>query len=235
MVVLENISKSFATHVVLNKVSIRFDKKEITTIIGPSGSGKTTLLRCINKLESPDSGNIFIDGKKITTKNLMLKIGMVFQGFHLFPHMNILDNLIYAPIHILAMKKNAAIKRAHELIQMFRLEKYYKQYPLLLSGGQKQRVAICRALMMSPDVILFDEPTSALDPESVKEMVDVIHLLKNTMIVIIVTHHIIFAKAVSDRVVFIDHGEILSDQNASEFFLSPQSDRAKLFLENVGL
>ena len=206
-------------------------------IIGASGSGKSTLIRCINNLENPTTGSVLIDGKKLTRRNrgkLCFKIGMVFQQFNLFPHMSVLENLTYGPINVIKANKKQSEEKATLLLKQFGiLEKIYS-YPMDLSGGQKQRVAIVRALMMDPEVMLFDEPTSALDPEVVKDIIEIISQLKNQMTMIVITHHIKFAKIIADRIIFMDQGKVLADQPADEFFEKPNSHRARLFLQNVG-
>jgi polar amino acid transport system ATP-binding protein len=237
MIVLEKISKKYDKNFAIKDISLRFASGETTAIIGSSGSGKSTLLRCINRLEEPTSGQVFINNEKLTSKNrrkLCLKIGMVFQNFNLFPNMNVRDNLIYGPINVFGAKQDEAIVQAEILLEKFNLKQKFLSKPSELSGGQKQRVAICRALMMKPEVMLFDEPTSALDPEVIKDIVDAISLLKHEMTMIIVTHQLRFAKSIADRVVFMDHGLVLDDQGVNEFFDKPKSHRARLFLENIG-
>ncbi len=237
MIVLENITKKFGDNVALKNVNLTFDKKEVVAVIGASGSGKSTLIRCINNLETPTSGKVIVNNKTLTTKNrakLCLKIGMVFQQFNLFPHMNVLENLVYGPINVLGMGKIEAHDKAVSLLSQFGIIEKIDIHPKYLSGGQKQRVAICRALMMDPEVMLFDEPTSALDPEVIKDIIEIINNIKQQVQMIVITHHIKFAKAIADRVVFIDKGVILADQPANEFFSKPKSQRAKLFLANIG-
>lgn len=237
MIVLEKISKKYDTNYAVKNISLKFANAETTAIIGSSGSGKSTLLRCINRLEEPTSGQVFINNTKLTSKNrrkLCLKIGMVFQNFNLFPNMNVRDNLIYGPINVLGARHDESIAQAETLLEKFNLKQKFLSKPSELSGGQKQRIAICRALMMEPEAILFDEPTSALDPEVIKDIIDAISLLKNQMTMIVVTHHLRFAKSIADRVVFMDHGLVLDDQLTSEFFEKPRSHRARLFLENIG-
>ena len=237
MIVLENVSKSFAGQHAITDINLVFDKRETVVIIGASGSGKSTLIRCINNLENPTTGSVLIDGKKLTRRNrgkLCFKIGMVFQQFHLFPHMNVLENLTYGPINVIKTNRNQSEEKATSLLKQFGiLEKIYS-YPADLSGGQKQRVAIVRALMMDPEVMLFDEPTSALDPEVVKDIIEIIAQLKNQMTMIVITHHIKFAKIIADRIIFMDHGKVLADQPANTFFKKPSSHRARLFLQTVG-
>ena len=195
------------------------------------------MLRCINNLENPTSGNVWIDNKKLTRYSrgkLCFKIGMVFQQFNLFPHMSVLENLTYGPRNVLNLNKIEAEEKAHKLLEKFGILDKSESRPSRLSGGQKQRAAICRALMMDPETILFDEPTSALDPEIVKDIIAIINDLKNMMTMIVITHHIKFAKIIADRIIFMDKGLVLADQPAEEFFTKPKSHRAKLFLANVG-
>ncbi|WP_375358686.1 amino acid ABC transporter ATP-binding protein [Candidatus Tisiphia endosymbiont of Neophilaenus lineatus] len=237
MIILDKVSRNYGKTYAVKDISLEFKKKETIAIIGSSGSGKSTLLRIINALEVPTSGHVLIDDKKLTQKNkrkLCLKIGMVFQAFNLFPHLNVQDNLIYAPVNILGMKQMAAIAKAEKLLKQFGLRQRITAFPVNLSGGQKQRVAICRALMMNPEIMLFDEPTSALDPENIKDIIEIISLLKSQMTMIVVTHHIKFAKAIADRIIFMNHGQVLVDQPAVEFFEKSKSHRARLFLENIG-
>ena len=237
MIIFDKISKNYDKISAIKDINLEFKKKETTAIIGSSGSGKSTLLRIINGLEIPTTGNLIINGKKLTVRNrrkICLKIGMVFQGFNLFPHFSVRENLIYAPINVLGMKLELATAKAKELLQQFGLTQKSTSFPVNLSGGQKQRVAICRALMMEPEIMLFDEPTSALDPENIKDIIEIISLLKNQMTMIVVTRHLKFAKAIADKIIFMYHGQVLADQSASEFFVKPKSHRARLFLENIG-
>jgi len=236
MIVLEKVSKKFGDHLALQDVNITFDKRETVVIIGSSGSGKSTLLRCINNLENPTSGSVLIDGKKLTRRNrskLCFKIGMVFQQFNLFPHMSVLDNLTYGPLNVLHENKIDAEKKARTLLERFGIIEKINSAPQALSGGQKQRVAICRALMMDPETMLFDEPTSALDPEVVKDIIEIINDLKHQMTMVVITHHIKFAQVIADRIIFMDKGRILADQPADQFFNKPSSHRARLFLANI--
>lgn len=236
---IKNVSKSFGSLQVLDNVSLAVSKGEVVTIIGPSGSGKSTLLRCINLLEEPTEGAIEIDGVNITKRGVNItkvrsKIGMVFQHFHLFPHMKVIDNLTYAPIHVKGLAKDEARSVAEGLLARVGLSDKAEVYPASLSGGQKQRVAIARALAMEPEIMLFDEPTSALDPEMVKEVLDVIQSLAHTgMTMVIVTHEMGFARKVSDRVCFLDGGSLLEVAPPDEFFVQPQTDRARDFLSKV--
>ena len=237
MIVLEKVTKKFNDHIAIKDISLTFDKRETIVIIGSSGSGKSTLLRCINNLENPTSGHVWIDNKKLTRHNrskLCFKIGMVFQQFNLFPHMSVLENLTYGPCNVLHHNKIKTEEKARKLLERFGILDKTEAAPLGLSGGQKQRAAICRALMMDPETILFDEPTSALDPELVKDIIEIINDLKNQMTMVVITHHIKFARVIADRIIFMDKGLVLADQSADEFFTKPKSHRAKLFLANVG-
>ena len=208
-------------------------------MIGPSGSGKSTFLRCLNLLEEPSGGEIFLDDKKINDPNVNIdeireKLGMVFQSFNLFPHMTVLDNLTLAPIKVKGMEKSAAEEKARKLLETVGLADKAEKYPASLSGGQKQRVAIARALAMDPEIMLFDEPTSALDPEMVGEVLNVMKdLAENGMTMVIVTHEMGFAREVADRVFFIDEGIILEQGTPAELFGNPQHERTKSFLSKV--
>ncbi|KQL44243.1 peptide ABC transporter ATP-binding protein [Brevibacillus choshinensis] len=239
MIKINNITKSFGQLEVLKGMTTEIRKGEVVAIIGPSGSGKSTLLRCMNLLEIPTTGSIIIDGQDITAPKadvlkIRQKIGMVFQHFHLFPHMTVLNNLTYAPIKVKGMSKAQAETKAKELLNRVGLSDKADVYPSRLSGGQKQRVAIARSLVMEPEIMLFDEPTSALDPEMVKEVLEVMKGLAHTgMTMAIVTHEMRFAEEVSDRILFIDHGQIIEETPPKEFFQNPQSERAKQFLEKV--
>lgn len=239
MINVRNLSKSFGKHEVLKHISVSFEKGEVAAVIGPSGSGKSTFLRCLNLLEKPTEGSIFIQDQEITSpKTSVLKIreniGMVFQHFHLFPHKTVLENITYAPVHVKKESKQEAAKKAEELLEKVGLIDKKDDYPNRLSGGQKQRVAIARALAMNPDIMLFDEPTSALDPEMVKEVLQVMQdLAKTGMTMVIVTHEMGFAKEVADRVLFMDEGTIVEDDDPKAFFSSPKSKRAQDFLEKI--
>lgn len=237
MIRVNHVSKCYNKTFVLKEINVEFNTQETIAIIGPSGSGKSTLLRIMNGLETPTTGDVVIHGQKLTQQNkrkLQLKIGMVFQAFNLFPHLNVQDNLIYAPMNVLKLSRQVAIVKAEKLLKQFNLQHKMTSFPVNLSGGQKQRVAICRALMMDPEIMLFDEPTSALDPENIKDIIEIITLLKTQLTMIIVTHHLKFAKAIAGRIIFMDHGQILADQPAAEFFDKPKSHRARIFLENIG-
>jgi arginine/lysine/histidine transport system ATP-binding protein len=236
---VNSISKVFGKHTVLKNLSTSIQKGEVVTVIGPSGSGKSTFLRCLNLLETPTSGDIFINGVKITDPKTNIaeirrNIGMVFQQFNLFPHMNVLENVTYAPKTVRKISKEEAEKIGKDLLSKVGLSDKIESFPGQLSGGQKQRLAIARALAMEPNIMLFDEPTSALDPEMVKEVLEVMKDLAETgMTMVIVTHEMNFAKEVSDRVIFIDDGMIIEETDPKTFFTSPKTDRAKDFLSKI--
>ena len=239
MINITNLYKNFGDLEVLKNISTEIKKGEIISIIGPSGSGKSTFLRCINKLEEPSSGHIYIDGMdlmdKITDINKVReRFGMVFQHFNLFPNMTFLDNLTLSPIMVKKESKEEAEKYALSLLEKVGLSDKANSYPTQLSGGQKQRIAIARALAMKPEVILFDEPTSALDPEMIKEVLDVMRdLAKEGMTMLIVTHEMGFARNVGNRILFMDKGEIIEDCSPKEFFENPTNERIKDFLNKV--
>ena len=239
MIKIEHISKKFKDLEVLKDISLEIAKGEVVAIIGPSGSGKSTLLRCINLLETPTSGKVYIDGVDTTAKNtdiaaIRKNVGMVFQHFNLFPHMTVLRNMTYAPMTVNKLDKAQAEKKALELLERVGLGDKASVYPSKLSGGQKQRVAIARALAMEPEILLFDEPTSALDPEMVKEVLEVIKSLAHTGITMaLVTHEMGFAREVSDKVCFLDGGYLVEVAPPEEFFASPKSERAQQFLDKV--
>ncbi len=233
---VEHLTKKFEDNVVLDDISFTVHKGEVIVIVGPSGCGKSTMLRCINALEPVQGGRITIDGDEIVygSKNLSSlrqKIGMVFQSYDLFPHLNVLDNILLAPMKAQKRKKDEVAKEAVELLERVGLRDKAKSFPRQLSGGQKQRVAIVRALCMHPEMMLFDEVTAALDPEMVREVLDVIlGLAKGGMTMIIVTHEMQFARAVADRVLFLENGSIIEDSEPDTFFESPKTERAKEFL-----
>ncbi|QWU06363.1 amino acid ABC transporter ATP-binding protein [Heyndrickxia coagulans] len=239
MIKVEHLHKQFGHNEVLKDITTEVGKGEVVVVIGPSGSGKSTFLRCLNFLEEPTKGRIWIDGEEITDKktNVMKvrsEIGMVFQHFHLFPHKKVLDNLTYAPMKVKKMNRQTAEEKARELLRKVGLTEKEEAYPDSLSGGQKQRVAIARALAMEPKLMLFDEPTSALDPEMVKEVLNVMKDLAQTgMTMVIVTHEMGFAREVADRVLFLDGGKILEDSTPDEFFSRPKTTRAQDFLDKV--
>ncbi|MET3288234.1 UNVERIFIED_CONTAM: ABC-type polar amino acid transport system ATPase subunit [Brevibacillus sp. OAP136] len=236
MIKVENLSKSFGKLDVLHNISTTIEKGDVVAIIGPSGSGKSTFLRCMNLLETPTQGRIWIDGEEITSKKTDImkvrqKIGMVFQHFHLFPHKTVLQNLTYAPVQVKNVSKEQAEQKARELLTRVGLLDKADVYPSRLSGGQKQRVAIARSLAMEPEIMLFDEPTSALDPEMVKEVLEVMKSLAETgMTMAIVTHEMNFAREVADRICFLDGGRLVEDEAPVTFFTAPKSERAKQFL-----
>lgn len=233
MISLRDVEKEINGVKILNSISSTFDKGSVSVIVGPSGSGKTTLLRCMNGLDVVSSGSILVDGDELSnnSNHIQRKVGFVFQSFNLFPHMNVRENLLYAPVLHGVMTTDAATHKAHELLANVKLSEKADSMPSDLSGGQKQRVAICRALMLNVSAILFDEPTSALDPESVKVIVKIIKQLRDELAVIIVSHHIEFVKKVADRVLFMDRGVFLSDETVEQFINNSSSYRAKLFLE----
>ena len=243
---VQNLTKSYEKgNIVLNNISFSLKKGEVVVVIGPSGCGKSTFLRCLNRLEEIDSGTISLNGKEISTENnkvneIREKIGMVFQSYELFPNMNIMKNLILAPTLVQKRNKEEAKAEAEKLLQRVGLLEKKNSYPRQLSGGQKQRVAIVRSLIMHPQILLLDEITAALDPEMVREVLQVVlDLAKEGMTMVIVTHEMEFAKAVADRVIFMDKGVIIEEATPEEFFTNPKRDRAKQFLntftyENVG-
>ena len=240
MIKVEHVSKNFGKTHAVNDVSLTINKGDIISLIGPSGSGKSTLLRCIHGLEKIDGGAIYLDGEKMDPANTSLyrkqraRMGFVFQHFNLFPNMTVLENCTLAQIQVLGKSKEEAQVTAEEYLQKVGLSDKKDSYPNNLSGGQKQRVAIARALCMEPDMMLFDEPTSALDPEIIKEVLDVMKDLGTQgMTMIVVTHEMGFARKVGNRVVFLDHGEIVEESASEEFFSNPKSDRAKDFLSKV--
>lgn len=240
MIKVEHITKQFNKLKAVNDVSLEIKKGEIVCLIGPSGSGKSTVLRCINGLETPESGNIYIEGElfdansKETYAKLKSKMGFVFQHFNLFPNMTVLENLTLAPIQVMKKSKEEAEKTACQYLERVGLLEKKDAYPNKLSGGQKQRVAIARSLCMNPEIMLFDEPTSALDPEMVIEVLEVMQELANEgMTMVVVTHEMGFAKTVGNRVIFLENGQIIEDNNSQDFFTNPKTDRAKNFLNKV--
>lgn len=223
----------------LDGIDIDINKGDVVVIVGPSGSGKSTFLRSLNLLEQPTEGQIFFDGEDINSKTADInkhrqKMGMVFQHFNLFPHKKVIDNITLAPIKLKGLRKLEASIKAMELLEMIQLDDKASSYPSQLSGGQKQRIAIARALAMEPEVMLFDEPTSALDPEMVGEVLDIMKkLAKEGMTMVVVTHEMGFAKEVGTRVIFMDHGKIMEENNPKDFFENPQNERLKDFLSKV--
>ncbi len=239
LIKVTDLQKSFGNVDVLKGVNIEIKKGEVVVVIGPSGSGKSTFLRCLNRLEEPTGGTIELDGVDITDKHVNInkfreKMGMVFQQFNLFNNHTILKNITLAPVKLGLTDKKSANEQAMKLLERVGLADKANVYPSQISGGQKQRVAIVRALAMNPDVMLFDEPTSALDPEMVGEVLDVMkELAKSGMTMVVVTHEMGFAKEVASRVIFIDEGVIMEENNPEEFFGNPQNPRLKEFLSKV--
>ena len=235
--VVKNLKKAFGKNKVLNGINFELTEGERVVILGPSGSGKSTFLRCINWMEEPTSGEIVFDGEVVTEKNIRKirrNMGMVFQHFNLFNNMTVMDNLVLAPVKLRLMKRDAAEKRAMELLRHIGLPGKANAYPASLSGGQKQRVAIIRAMMLSPEVLLFDEPTSALDPESIGDVLSLIRELADRgMTIMIVTHEMSFAKEIATRIVFLDKGKIIEEGTPTEFFEHPKTPRVREFLEKV--
>lgn len=236
LIKVDNVTKKYGDNTVLENLSLEIKEGEVVVIVGPSGCGKSTLLRCMNGLELIQGGTIsfrdqVIDGNSKNITQLRQKIGMVFQSYELFPHKTILQNITLAPMRVQKRDKNEVTKEALELLKRVGLEDKKDSYPRELSGGQKQRVAIVRALCMHPEVILFDEVTAALDPEMVREVLDVmLSLAKQGRTMVIVTHEMLFARAVADRVIFLDQGQIIEENTATEFFDNPQTERAQKFL-----
>ena len=233
MIKIKNLNKYFGKHHVLKNISCNIKKGDVISIIGPSGSGKSTLLRCMNLLEIPTNGEI-TNIQKTNINKIRENMGMVFQHFNLFPHMTVLENITLGPIKVKNVPKEEAKELALYLLKKVGLVNKKDSYPSKLSGGQKQRIAIARSLANKPHVLLFDEPTSALDPEMVKEVLHVIHELANEgMTMIIVTHEMNFAKKVSNKIIFMDNGEIIEENSPYEFFNNTKSARAKEFLSKV--
>ena len=243
---MKDIVKVYGKLTILHKVNMSLEKGEVISIIGPSGAGKSTLLRCLNHLETIQGGSILVDGdylaeekngeviyaNEVKSKEILGKMGMVFQSFNLFPHMTVLDNIMAAPIYVKGMKKEEVLPIAENLLDKVGLLNKKNMYPGSLSGGQKQRVAIARALAMNPEIMLFDEPTSALDPELTGEVLKTIQQLADeNMTMVIVTHEMAFARAVADRIVFMEAGRILEQRDPESFFTNPQTARAQQFLE----
>ena len=239
MIDVKNLHKSFGNHEVLKGVNEHIEKGEKVVVIGPSGSGKSTFLRCLNLLEEPTGGEIIFEGQNITAKDTDInlvrrRMGMVFQQFNLFPHLTVRENIKLAPVKLKVMTDEEADKRALELLARVGLPDKADSYPAQLSGGQQQRIAIARALAMNPDVMLFDEPTSALDPEMVGEVLEIMkELADDGMTMVVVTHEMGFAREVATRVLFMDGGNIVEQNEPKEFFANPQYPRLKDFLSKV--
>ncbi len=239
LIEIKNLEKHFGRLQVLKGISIDVHQGDVLAVIGPSGSGKSTFIRCINQLETPTAGQVIFEGLDLTGKKVDLdkmrqKIGMVFQNFNLFNNMTVIDNITAGPIKVLGIAKEEAQKQAMELLARVGLADKAQEYPIKLSGGQKQRVAIVRCLAMKPDIMLFDEPTSALDPEMVREVLDVIRdLAHEGMTMIVVTHEMGFAREAANRVVFMDDGVIMEENEPHAFFENPKNPRLKDFLSKV--
>ena len=238
-ILLDKVNKWYGMMHVLRDVSLTIAEKERVVVCGPSGSGKSTMIRCINRLETHQEGRIVVDGTELTDDTRALdtirrEVGMVFQSFNLFPHLTILENCTLAPIWVRKMPKAEADELAMSFLTRVKIPEQAKKYPGQLSGGQQQRVAIARALCMRPKIMLFDEPTSALDPEMIKEVLDtMIQLAVDGMTMVCVTHEMGFARQVADRVVFMDHGEIVESGPPTRMFEDPQTERLKLFLSQI--
>ena len=239
MIRIENLHKSFGDLEILKGINEHISHGEVVVVIGPSGSGKSTFLRCLNLLETPTDGEIYIDDELINSpkadvNKIRQKMGMVFQHFNLFPHLTIMENITLAPVLLKKMTKPEAIKKGEELLKKVGLSEKADSYPAQLSGGQKQRVAIARALAMQPEIMLFDEPTSALDPEMVGEVLDVMkELAKSGMTMVVVTHEMGFAREVGTRILFMDDGVIAEKGTPEEIFNAPKNERTKSFLSKV--
>ncbi len=239
MIKVHNLHKSFGEIQVLNGIDEHIKKGEVVVVIGPSGSGKSTFLRCLNLLEEPTEGEVYLDDVQINApkadiNTIRAKMGMVFQHFNLFPHLTVLENITLAPVKLKKMTKEEANAKAKELLNVVGLPDKADAYPSQLSGGQKQRIAIVRALAMDPEVILFDEPTSALDPEMVGEVLDVMkELAKAGMTMVVVTHEMGFAREVGTRLLFMDEGVIIESGDPREVLENPQNERTKSFLSKV--
>lgn len=239
IITIENMHKWYGEFHVLKDINLTVQKGERIVICGPSGSGKSTLIRCINRLEEHQRGKIVVDGIELTNdlkniEKIRVEVGMVFQHFNLFPHLTILENLTLGPIWVRKTPKKEAEEIAMYYLEKVRIAEQANKFPGQLSGGQQQRVAIARSLCMKPNVILFDEPTSALDPEMVKEVLDVmISLAQDGMTMLVVSHEMGFAKSVAHRVLFMDGGEVLEENEPEEFFGNPQHERTKLFLSQI--
>ena len=239
MIEVKDLHKSFNGNEVLKGIDENIDEGEVVVVIGPSGSGKSTFLRCLNLLEKPDSGEIWVDNQQINVSGVnknqvRQKMGMVFQHFNLFPHLTVKKNITLAPVKLKKFTKDEADKKANELLKIVGLEEKADAFPKSLSGGQQQRIAIARALAMEPEIMLFDEPTSALDPEMVGEVLEVMkNLAKSGMTMVVVTHEMGFAREVASRILFMDEGQILERGTPEEIFENPKNDRTKEFLSKV--
>lgn len=234
---IKNITKKFGDHLVLDNISFSVKPGEVIALIGPSGGGKSTILRSINFLEEIDQGEISFNGIALNKQNINTyrpKIGMVFQHFNLFPHMSVLENMVFAPQKVLGISKKEAEQTARNLLNKIGLNDKANQFPESLSGGQKQRVAIARSLCMNPEILLLDEPTSALDPEMVQDVLSMIKSFVHTGITIIMaTHEMNFAKNFADRIIFLSEGKVVEETAPNQFFKNPKTQRAKEFLEKI--
>ncbi len=239
MIDVKHLKKSFNDLEVLADINETIDEGEVVVVIGPSGSGKSTFLRCLNLLETPDAGEVWVDNEQINVPGVDVnkvrqKMGMVFQHFNLFPHLTVMENITLAPVKLGKMTKEEAIKKGEELLATVGLSEKADAYPAQLSGGQKQRIAIARSLAMEPEIMLFDEPTSALDPEMVGDVLDVMKdLAKSGMTMVVVTHEMGFAREVGTRILFMDDGLVMESGTPDEIFGNPQNERTKLFLSKV--
>ena len=239
MVEFKNVDKWFGTLHVLKQIDLRIERGEVVVVCGPSGSGKSTLIRCINRLEAIQSGEIVVDGKRLSEPSLDLRalraeIGFVFQQFNLYPHLSVMDNITLGPIKVRKLAREEAEESAAQLLERVGIPDKAGAFPASLSGGQQQRVAIARALAMQPKIMLFDEPTSALDPEMINEVLEVMtDLAKDGMTMAVVTHEMGFARRVARRVIFMDEGRIVEESAPEDFFATPKSERAKQFLSKI--
>jgi len=239
MIEVRHIRKRFGDFEALRDVSMEVERGEVVVVIGPSGSGKSTLLRCVNRLETPDSGEVIVDGRSLSDRRLDVNalrtdIGVVFQSFNLFPHLTVMRNLTLAPMRVRRLDRASAEERARRLLEKVGIPEKADARPTQLSGGQQQRVAIARALCMEPKIMLFDEPTSALDPEMIKEVLDVMKALAGDgMTMMVVSHEMGFAREVADRVIFMDRGEIVEEAGPERFFNDPAEERTKRFLNTI--
>ena len=239
MVEFQHVHKWYGALHVLKEINLKIDKGEVVVVCGPSGSGKSTLIRCINRLEPIQSGEIWVDGKRLSDAGLDLRalraeIGFVFQQFNLYPHLKVLENIALAPVKVRNRSRREAEKLAMELLERVGIPDKAADYPARLSGGQQQRVAIARALAMQPKIMLFDEPTSALDPEMINEVLEVMSdLAREGMTMVVVTHEMGFARRVAHRMVFMDEGQLVEEGSPESFFTSPKSERTKQFLSKI--
>jgi polar amino acid transport system ATP-binding protein len=239
MIEVRHLKKSFNNLEVLSDINENIEEGEVVVVIGPSGSGKSTFLRCLNLLETPDDGEVWVDNEQINVPGVDVnrvrqKMGMVFQHFNLFPHLTVMENITLAPVKLGKMTKEEAIKKGNELLTTVGLSEKADAYPAQLSGGQKQRIAIARSLAMEPEIMLFDEPTSALDPEMVGDVLDVMKkLAKSGMTMVVVTHEMGFAREVGTRILFMDGGLVMESGTPEQIFDNPQNEKTKLFLSKV--